>query len=713
MSKLIKKYHDGNYITYTVQPNDTLSTIAKRLTGDANNYNTIAAVNGIDDVNKIYVGDKLTIPTKFNTPLKQSEIPTKNRVNVIDNFSPNYNYIIEGDKIYYSRKGNDHWVDISDNDKARTNLFNFIGNKYNFRGYEDNESEIWNQIKQGTYQYGKQQESMFTADKYPLLAEWGFFDEPQQQDVTTVQQQPVTEQEQRPVVNLEQYLTEKPAQTEEYVEPEEPRKTLKELWGMGQLWLSRRLSPNDETLSNLPEPVEIDSQYGIRPGSYTGDTIFLFRKQIPDDRRYILPESLDMSEFTFGHRNRGEYNQISSEGAPITAFHNFKPYGKHDTNFKTFIGIDPQGRLKVGGIDQFGEGDYLTGTFSNDIARFKKDEKGNYVYTQSKANTSRNQPVPVLWGENGEYEIPNSQAINLLVNRGNLQGTYGNITGGRILIRVGNELRLVSGSVEDIDREFEAMKARNHQPYGTFYTLDNGSYNIGLRTVDNTFTPDDLRQYDLRNRGGGNFLYISGRTPDEFRSDTILTPNVRTVDSESYKKGHALENEQKGVLLHHTAFMEPDLTGVVNYLTNPANPASSHVVIGYDGTRKVLATPDKVTFHAGHSVWNNRDNVNDFMIGIEFQGDTNKQDLTEEQIRSVVEYLKPIIRENNIKLEDITTHEQVRNLYNDYAKKQKMKPAAAKHDINQRNYERIIKALLEEVYYRKFKSGGRLIPKKK
>jgi AmpD protein len=103
--------------------------------------------------------------------------------------------------------------------------------------------------------------------------------------------------------------------------------------------------------------------------------------------------------------------------------------------------------------------------------------------------------------------------------------------------------------------------------------------------------------------------------------------------------------------------MEPDLTNVINYLRNPKNQASSHVVIGYDGTRKVLANPTDVTFHAGASVWNNRDNVNDFMLGIEFQGDTNRKDLTEDQIKSAVEYLKPIIKKHNISLENITTHE--------------------------------------------------------
>ena len=59
------------------------------------------------------------------------------------------------DKIYYSRKNRDHWVDISDNETARKNLYNFVGHKYNFRGYEDEESNIWQKIKEGKFDYTK------------------------------------------------------------------------------------------------------------------------------------------------------------------------------------------------------------------------------------------------------------------------------------------------------------------------------------------------------------------------------------------------------------------------------------------------------------------------------------------------------------------------------------------------------------------------------
>ena len=632
---------------------------------------------------------------------KYSEIPTKNKLQIIDNFSPNYNYIIEGDKIYYAKKGNDHWVDISNNNTARKNLFNFIGDKYDFRGYEDGEREAW--LKSQNKQATKTEEVV----------------KPKEQKIEIVPLKEVIKGQSSYIpyeIFSEIYKPDLTVKESPEVIPEikEPTKKsvldyVKTLQGMGSSWFSRHISDQEDELSNLPEPVEIDSKFGIRPGSYTGDTVYLFRKNIPNDRRYILPESLDVNDFQFGYRNRGDLTPLQTEAAPITAFHNFVPYGRENTKFKTFIGISPEGKIKVGDISQFSEGDYLTGTYSNDIYAFKKDNNGKYVFTQSKANKSRNQPVPILWDGEKPYEIPNSQALNILVDRGDSEGRYGNVVGGRFLVKVGDELRLLSGSLQNIEQEFEAMKQRNNQPYGTFYTLDNGSYNIGLRTSDKQLTRDDLLLYDARNSGGGNFLYIKGNAPMQFPSDTILTPNVRTELSESYLKGHPLQNEQSGVLLHHTAFMNPNLTDVVRHLTNPANEVSSHVVIGYDGARKILATPNQVTFHAGPSMWNGRDNVNDFMVGIEFQGDTNVKDLTDAQIQSAVEYLKPIIKQNNIKLEDITTHEQVRNLYNDYVikenanrkYKERLAVAPPKYDVNQANYEKIINELLKQVYYKK------------
>ena len=75
------------------------------------------------------------------------------------------------------------------------------------------------------------------------------------------------------------------------------------------------------------------------------------------------------------------------------------------------------------------------------------------------------------------------------------------------------------------------------------------------------------------------------------------------------------------------------------------------------------------------------------MIGLEFQGDTNKKHLTEDQIYSAVEYLYPIILQNNIPLENIVTHHQV--------------SGERKPDINEQDYNAIISILKEMVYRHK------------
>lgn len=792
------------------------------------------------------------IPLKFDQPLKLEDIPTKNQIRVIDNYSPNFDYIVEGDKIYYARKGKNHWVDISDNNVARENLYNFLGTRYDFRGYEDDEKKIWENIKAGKFDYKSYRESQnkpvpqrqkqgrprptqdpnrlvytrvptagggFTniqvpaymvddsknqfgvmgnlkqeyygqamdiarktqperyADPINNTANWlpfiiltggrglenmGYnFISPlvnrMTQSTSNVGRTLVSNTGRivsnlgsmvRPVINqARSFISRIPQAVSSTIYSTPARRALvnsavagtttaeiipriapylkvdnsdnsdyKAIWNMamdgdiGDAWnigwngLQRKWQKSyggegADIPSSLSLPAAANdstSRYAIRPQSFVGDTVF-----VPKSRQYILPEVLDVNEFTFKHRNRGQNTPIESEAAPITAFTPFVPYGQQGNRHKAFIGYNTQtGQLKAGDISQFGPGDYLSGTFSNNFTSFKKDSSGRTVYKRDGAHGNGSRSVPVMLTADGK-----EGSLNILTDTNQKGNTYGWVSGGRVLVRVGDELRLLSGSIDDIETQFEEMKHRNNATYGTFYTLDNGSYNRGLRTVDGKFTTADLQAYDKQNRGNsGNFLYITGRNnpAPKFSSDTIFTPNIRTINSESYKVGHhPLENEQKGVVLHHTTFMEDDLTNVLNHLRNPKSEASAHVVIGFDGSRKVLATPDKVTFHAGYSVHNGRENVNDFMIGIEFQGDTNKRDLTPQQIESAIEYLEPIIRKNKIRLEDIVTHQNVRDMYNDYARKAGQKEAPSKPDINERNYNLILQALLKKIYYKK------------
>lgn len=150
------------------------------------------------------------------------------------------------------------------------------------------------------------------------------------------------------------------------------------------------------------------------------------------------------------------------------------------------------------------------------------------------------------------------------------------------------------------------------------------------------------------------------------------------------------KNEVLGIILHHTA-VDSTVEYVVNEIFKDGQTISCHVVIDEDGTRFVLAEPETVTWHAGLSKWGDRFRANLFTIGIEFHGNTVKKPLTDAQIESAVEYMRPIIREYNIRPENIVTHEMVREEYRKAFPKNKK--AYPKVDITPTEYQRVMHAL--------------------
>ena len=147
-------------------------------------------------------------------------------------------------------------------------------------------------------------------------------------------------------------------------------------------------------------------------------------------------------------------------------------------------------------------------------------------------------------------------------------------------------------------------------------------------------------------------------------------------------------NEVRGVILHHTAL--PTIERSLEVLTLPENKVSSHCLIDTDGTRYIMCEPTVVTYHAGLSVLNGREGCNDFTIGIEFQGNTLEKPLTQDQINSAIEYLLPILVAYDIPVENVVTHEMVRNAFKARYPKRK---CYNKVDITQKEYRRFMKAL--------------------
>lgn len=167
-----------------------------------------------------------------------------------------------------------------------------------------------------------------------------------------------------------------------------------------------------------------------------------------------------------------------------------------------------------------------------------------------------------------------------------------------------------------------------------------------------------------------------------FKEIKYPTPNF---DSEK-------TNEILGVVLHHTA--EPTVEDALRILSSPEKKVGTHVVIDTDGTRYVMADPSVVTYHAGYSVLNGRDSCNYFTIGIEFQGNTLVSPLTEEQIASGIEYLKPLIEKYKIPLENIVSHQMIRTAYKQKHPDQR---CSGKVDITQTEYRRFMDKMRREI----------------
>jgi len=167
-------------------------------------------------------------------------------------------------------------------------------------------------------------------------------------------------------------------------------------------------------------------------------------------------------------------------------------------------------------------------------------------------------------------------------------------------------------------------------------------------------------------------------TVKKFKEVSYPTPNF---DPEK-------TNDVQGVILHHTA--EPTVESSLRVLTVGERGVGTHVVIDTDGTRYIMCSPTTVTFHAGPSVLAGRERCNDFTIGIEFQGNTLEKPLTAEQRASAIEYLLPLIKQYNIPIQNIVTHEMIRNAYK---KKYPNKKVSGKVDITQVEYRKFMKEL--------------------
>jgi N-acetyl-anhydromuramyl-L-alanine amidase AmpD len=112
----------------------------------------------------------------------------------------------------------------------------------------------------------------------------------------------------------------------------------------------------------------------------------------------------------------------------------------------------------------------------------------------------------------------------------------------------------------------------------------------------------------------------------------------------------------EAVVLHHTS---GNYAGSVSWCMNPKSNVSYHCIIARDGRRTVLADDTSRTWHAGRSMWQGRGDLNNWSLGLAWEGDTYSNPLGEDAIQSAIEYLLPRMKKWDIPLSLVLTHQQV------------------------------------------------------
>lgn len=145
-------------------------------------------------------------------------------------------------------------------------------------------------------------------------------------------------------------------------------------------------------------------------------------------------------------------------------------------------------------------------------------------------------------------------------------------------------------------------------------------------------------------------------------------PCDKSYEKYPFTKMHYMNipiDEPKGIVLHFTNTKNDDIAVKLLSDTSQANGRKhgTHLLIGRNRNEITIFNDiTDIAPHTGHSFFLGQPDVNNFMMGIEFQGNAHQM-LTPQQKFYFAYFLKNYFQNKKIPIENIVTHKQVRNNY--------------------------------------------------
>ena len=143
-------------------------------------------------------------------------------------------------------------------------------------------------------------------------------------------------------------------------------------------------------------------------------------------------------------------------------------------------------------------------------------------------------------------------------------------------------------------------------------------------------------------------------TPSPAPGGKPAKPAIRWVGSPNFNNRRR-PDDITAIVIHSTA--NSTLDGVITWFNNPSAQVSAHYTIGKDGQIVQHVQDIHRAWHAGRSTWKNRENCNDYALGIEMVNLNDGQDpYPEAQHRANVALCAYLVDKYNISVDDIMGH---------------------------------------------------------
>lgn len=125
--------------------------------------------------------------------------------------------------------------------------------------------------------------------------------------------------------------------------------------------------------------------------------------------------------------------------------------------------------------------------------------------------------------------------------------------------------------------------------------------------------------------------------------------------SPNYKKKPGKRNT--AIILHHTGSFNS--SGELRWMCDPEAKVSAHYLIALDGKITQMVRDEDIAWHAGKSELDGERFVNNFSLGIEVTGDTNKKAFKEEQLEALAWLVKTLIEKHKIEVHRVVSHREI------------------------------------------------------